>query len=183
MIKWKWMVQFKGMFEIALSGSKQNWHHIIVVFKVFELQRSDTTQLIDFLKLFKMLTDLFIVSPPMNPERADSRPERADFRPERAWGADGWMDGWTNGRTDGWMDGRTDKPKSPVFYRTLSPLGPLPCLSFWFTTMQSRATGIADHVLPLGDLFFSETYLWVYFHCVKLFSARIAKITGLNDLL
>ena len=42
--------------------------------------------------------------------------------------------------------------KSPVFYRTLSPLGLLPCLSFQFTTMQSRATGIADHILPLGDL-------------------------------
>ena len=43
--------------------------HIIVVSKVFELQRSDTTQLIDFLKLFKMLTDFFIVSPPMNEPR------------------------------------------------------------------------------------------------------------------
>merc|ERR1711942_308638 len=42
----------------------------------------------------------------------------------------------------------------PVFYRTLSPLGPLPCLpSLQFTIMQSRATGIADHILPLGDLF------------------------------
>ena len=74
------------------------------------------------------------------PERADFRPERADFRPQRAWG-DGWTDGWTN-----------ESP--PVFYRTLSPSGPLPCLSFRFTTMQSMATGIADHVLPLGDLFF-----------------------------
>ena len=43
---------------------------------------------------------------------------------------------------------------APVFYRTLAPSGPLPCfLSFRFTSMQSRATGIADHVLPLGDLF------------------------------
>ena len=47
---------------------------------------------------------------------------------------------------------RTNK-SPPVFYRTSSPLGPLPCfLSFQFTTMQSRAMGIADHVLPLGYL-------------------------------
>ena len=49
------------------------------------------------------------------PERADFRPERTDFRPERAWGR--WTDRWTDGRRD----------KSPVFYRTSSPLGPLPC--------------------------------------------------------
>ena len=41
--------------------------------------------------------------------RADFRPERADFRPEIAWG-----------------DEQTDKQKSPVFHRTLSPSGPLP---------------------------------------------------------
>ena len=68
----------------------------------------------------------------------DFRPERADFRPERAWG-------------DGRMDGRTNK-SPPVFYRTSSPSGPLPCfLSLKFTIMQSRAKGIADHILPLGD--------------------------------
>ena len=49
-------------------------------------------------------------------EKAAFRPERSDFRPERAWGADG--------RTDR----RKNELKSPVFYRTLSPLGPLPCL-------------------------------------------------------
>ena len=31
--------------------------HIIVISKVFELQRSETTHLIDFLQLFQMLTD------------------------------------------------------------------------------------------------------------------------------
>merc|ERR1739848_753893 len=42
----------------------------------------------------------------------------------------------------------------PVFYTTSSPSGPLPCfLSLQFTIMQSWATGIADHILPLGDLF------------------------------
>ena len=46
------------------------------------------------------------------PERVDFKPEMADFRPERAWG-----DGQTNGQTN-------ESP--PVFYRTLSPLGPLP---------------------------------------------------------
>ena len=51
------------------------------------------------------------------------------------------------------MDGRTYK-SHPVFYRTLSPSGPLPCfLSLPFTIMQSKASGIADHILPLGDLF------------------------------
>ena len=51
------------------------------------------------------------------PEKADFRPERADFRPERAWG-----DGQTNKQTNQ----QTNKRKSPVFYRTSSPLGPLP---------------------------------------------------------
>ena len=54
------------------------------------------------------------------------------------------------------MDGQTDKwanKSPPVFYRTSSPSGPLPCfLSVQFTIMQSRAKGIADHILPLGDL-------------------------------
>ena len=40
-----------------------------------------------------------------------------------------------------------------MFYRTSYPSGPLPFfLSYKFTIMQSRATGIADHILPLGDL-------------------------------
>ena len=55
------------------------------------------------------------------------------------------------------MDERMDKQMNknpPVFYRISSPLGPLPCLlSLQFTIMQSRAMGIADHILPLGDLF------------------------------
>ena len=55
------------------------------------------------------------------------------------------------------MDGRTNewtKESPPVFYRTLSPLGPLPCfLSLKFTITQSRATGFADHILLLGKLF------------------------------
>ena len=54
---------------------------------------------------------------------------------------------------DGQTGKRTNERKSPVFYRTSSPSGPLPCfLSLQFTVMQSRATGIADHILPLGDL-------------------------------
>ena len=57
-----------------------------------------------------------------------------------------------DGQMDERMNERTNE-SPPVFYRTLSPSGPLPCfLSFRFTTMQSRATGIADHILPLGDL-------------------------------
>ena len=39
-----------------------------------------------------------------------------------------------------------------MFYRTSSPSGLLPCfLSLKFTIMQSRAKGIADHILHLGD--------------------------------
>ena len=62
------------------------------------------------------------------------------------------MDRRMDGQTDRKMDRRMDK--SPlVFYRTLSPSVPLPCfLSLRFTAMQSRATGIGDHILPLGDL-------------------------------
>ena len=55
------------------------------------------------------------------PERADSRPEnayfrseRVDFRPERAWR-----------RTHERTHERTNE-SPPVFYRTLSPSGPLP---------------------------------------------------------
>ena len=74
-------------------------------------------------------------------ERVNFRPEMADFGPERAWGE----------RTDGRTDGMTNE-SPPVSYRTSSPSGPLPCfLSLKFTIMQSRAKGIADHILPLGD--------------------------------
>ena len=66
---------------------------------------------------------------------------------------DGAGGGETNGHTDGRTDGRTDRQIPPVFYRTSSPSGPLPCfLSLQITIMQIRATGIADHILPLGDL-------------------------------
>ena len=79
---------------------------------------------------------------------ADFRPKRADFGPDRFDG------GGTHGRRkDRRMNERMNK-SPPVFYRTLSPSGSLPCfLSLQFTIMQSRAMGIADHILPLGDLF------------------------------
>ena len=75
----------------------------------------------------------------LRPDGPDLRPERPDSRLE-------------------WPDLRPDRPdwrpeSSPVFYRTLSPSGPLPCFpSHKFTIMQSRATGVADQTLPLGDL-------------------------------
>ena len=91
---------------------------------------------------------------PIRPEICSLRPqtcplrvrtESVDFRPERAWESltgPGGMDLRTEERTN---------KSPPVFYRTLSPLGPLPYfLLFWFTTMQSRATGIADHIF-LGN--------------------------------
>ena len=58
------------------------------------------------------------------PERAGSRPERANFRPERVGGG-----GQTNGRTN--------KRKSPVFYRTASPSGSLP--KKWFLSSTAPA--------------------------------------------
>ena len=49
--------------------------------------------------------------------------------------------------------GRTNKIP-PVFYRTLSPSGPLPRFpSLKLSVMQNRATPIAEHILPLGDWF------------------------------
>ena len=52
----------------------------------------------------------------------------------------------------------------PVFYRTFSPLGPLPCfLSLQFIIMQSRVKEIMqsnDHIFPLGDLFYRILSLW-----------------------
>ena len=52
------------------------------------------------------------------------------------------------------MTNRMTNKSPPVFYRTLSPSGLLPCFPLLqFTITKSRATGIADHILPLGDLF------------------------------
>ena len=68
----------------------------------------------------------------------------------------GRMDGRTNGR----MDGRTGIP--PVFYRTSSPSGPLPCfhsnlhtnhLSTKATKQLKQGKGTDDHILPVGDWF------------------------------
>ena len=59
---------------------------------------------------------------------------------------------------------RTNKrmSESPsVFQRTLSHSRLLPgFLSLQFTIMQSRATGIADHILPLGNLLMSKMINW-----------------------
>ena len=67
------------------------------------------------------------VRPSIRPERADFKPEmvnvkpeRAVFRPERDGGG---------GQTDKGMKERTigqTNKSPPVFYRTSSPLGPLP---------------------------------------------------------
>ena len=51
------------------------------------------------------------LGPDLRPERSNLRPERTDLRPERP------EEGGTNKRTN-------ESP--PVFYRTLSPSGPLP---------------------------------------------------------
>ena len=60
--------------------------------------------------------------------------------------------------TDGQTNERTNK-SHPVFYRTSSPSGPLPCYpSPTIPYIHIRAMGIADHILPLGDL--SELQGW-----------------------
>ena len=65
------------------------------------------------------------------------------MKSERAWG---------EGRTNRWTNRRT---KVPCVLQDFAPLRPLPCFpSLQFAIMQSRATGIADHTLPLGDLLF-----------------------------
>ena len=56
----------------------------------------------------------------LRPERLDLRPERSDLRPERL---DFSPEGPNKG---GGTNERTNERKSPVFYRTSSPLGPLP---------------------------------------------------------
>ena len=57
------------------------------------------------------------------PERADSRPERADFRPERIEYRPERAD-IRPGRA--WGDGQMNRRNKWKFYRTSSPLGPLP---------------------------------------------------------
>ena len=81
------------------------------------------------------------------------------------------MDRWTDGQTSGKLahtdfksvlsdlSGRTNE-SPPVFYRTSSPSGLLPCTpSFKFIIVQSRATGITDHILPMGNWFSLIGYL------------------------
>ena len=92
----------------------------------------------------------------VRPDKANFRSDRADFKQ-----TDRQMDEQTDGRTDERTDERTNKQKSPVFYRTLSPS--LPCfLLLQFTIMLSRARGIADHTLPLGDLIIPITLFLVF---------------------
>ena len=68
------------------------------------------------------------------------------------------------------LSGRTNE-SPPVFYRTSSPSGPLPCFpSLKFMIMQSRATGIADHILPLGDWFFFKTNANRYFSLLRIYA-------------
>ena len=56
---------------------------------------------------------------------------------------------------DGWIDARTDKPKSPCVLQDFVPFGAAALLPLTLIHNQckARATGIADHILPLGDLF------------------------------
>ena len=61
--------------------------------------------------------DLEPERPDLRPKRLDLRPERLDLRPEGSDEGGGLTNKKTNGRTN-------ESP--PVFYRTSSPLGPLP---------------------------------------------------------
>ena len=107
----------------------------------------------------------------IRPERADFRPERTDFRPERVWGG---------GRTDGRTDRRTNEQKSPVFYRTSSPSGPLPknrILESITRTLNLTKVVSTMAVFPsfhLSQVFLS-TPLPIYYGCIKKshYEARI----------
>ena len=53
------------------------------------------------------------------------------------------------------MNERMDEQKSPCVLQDFVPFGAAALLpSLKFTITQSRAKGIADHILPLGDLFY-----------------------------
>ena len=45
-----------------------------------------------------------------------------------------------------------EQTKVPCVLKDFVPFGAAALLSLQFTIMQSRARGIADHILPLGDL-------------------------------
>ena len=80
-------------------------------------------------------------------------PGGTDGRMDRR--TDRQMDGQMNGRKDGWMDGRMNEQKSPVFdvLQDFVSFGATALLRFIpIHNRESRATGIADHILPLGDL-------------------------------
>ena len=78
-------------------------------------------------------------------ERLDLRPERPDLRPERpdlsSQRPDLRLEGPDEG--GGQTDERTNERKSPVFYRTSSPLGPLPkkspCVLQGFVPLEAAA--------------------------------------------
>ena len=56
---------------------------------------------------------------------------------------------------------RTDVQIPPVFYRTSSPSGPLPCSTErLLLTNQQQGKGSADHILPLGDWFLNARKLF-----------------------
>ena len=74
--------------------------------------------------------------------------------------APNWLSGLTSAlldlnsaQTDRQMDERTDEQKSPYVLQDFVPFGAAALLPLQFTIMQSWVTGMADHILPLGDLF------------------------------
>ena len=84
-------------------------------------------------------------------QRSQRGPQWALFS---AWSID---EGWTN-----------ENP--PVFDKTLSPSGWLACsLIHKFTIMQSGATGIANHILPLGHWFSLGWLVHPLFHLRNFF--------------
>ena len=63
---------------------------------------------------------------------------------------------WRDGRTDGW----TYAQIPPVFYRTSSPLGLLPCLlHHCHCKKEWQGKGTADHILPVGDWFLMNIFI------------------------
>ena len=80
------------------------------------------------------------------------------------------------------MDGRTDAQISPVFYRTSSPLGPLPCLlPNRPHSVDGQGKGTADHLLPLGDWFLWMCSCRLYLALFLSPRVMMQKCTRLNE--
>ena len=101
--------------------------------------------------------------PGPRPSQPGLRPSQPDLRPSQPASQDsgfrhgglGLRPGWMSQRGDGRADGRTDERKISPFYRTLSPIGDAALPPPMKTKEKvEQGKGTADHLMPLGYLFF-----------------------------